>query len=84
MCVSLYQKPRRQVLSRQGPYEACELSPLDSTTYMFNSYPATTFCLGKNVQGSHRLENYLNIQDYLEKSLKIKITLKNLKNTQRL
>ena len=27
-------------------------------------------------QGSHRLEKYLNIQDCLEKSLKIKIALK--------
>ena len=29
------------------------------------------------VQGSHRLEKYLNIQDCLEKSLKIKLALKN-------
>ena len=28
------------------------------------------------VQGSHRLEKYLNIQDCLEKSLKIKFVLK--------
>ena len=28
------------------------------------------------VQGSHRLEQYLNIQDSLEKSLKIKLALK--------
>ena len=37
------------------------------------------------VQGSHRLEKYLNIQDCLEKSLKIKFDLKStyLKNTQR-
>ena len=27
-------------------------------------------------QGSHRLEKYLNIQDFLEKSLKIKFALK--------
>ena len=27
-------------------------------------------------QGLHRLEKYLNIQDYLEKSLKIKFALK--------
>ena len=32
------------------------------------------------LKGSHRLEKYLNIQDCLEKSLKIKIVLK---NTQR-
>ena len=33
-------------------------------------------------QGSYRLEKYLNIQDYLEKSLKIKLCLeKYLKNT---
>ena len=28
------------------------------------------------VEGSHRLEKYLNIQDCLEKSLKIKFALK--------
>ena len=28
------------------------------------------------VQGSHRLEKYLNIQDCLEKSLKVKFVLK--------
>ena len=33
-----------------------------------------------NIQGSHRLEKYLSIQDYLEMSLKIKFALK---NTQR-
>ena len=31
---------------------------------------------GQQRQGSHRLENYLNIQDCLEKSLKIKFALK--------
>ena len=31
-------------------------------------------------QGSHRLEKYLNIQDCLEKSLKIKFTFKVLEN----
>ena len=37
------------------------------------------------LQGSHRLEKYLNIQDCLGKSLKIKFALKssNLKYTQR-
>ena len=30
----------------------------------------------KQPQGSHRLEKYLNIEDYLEKSLKIKFDLK--------
>ena len=29
-----------------------------------------------HIQGSHRLEKYLNIQDCLEKSLKIKFALK--------
>ena len=33
------------------------------------------------IQGSHRLEKYLNIQDGLEKSLKIKFALKNTGNT---
>ena len=32
-------------------------------------------------QGSHRLEKYLNIQDYLEKSLKIKFALKSTGET---
>ena len=31
---------------------------------------------GKSIQGSHRLEKYLNIQVCLEKSLKIKFALK--------
>ena len=31
---------------------------------------------GYVIQGSHRLEKYLNIQDCLEKSLKIKFALK--------
>ena len=30
----------------------------------------------RNTQGTHRLEKYLNIQDYLEKYLKIKVVLK--------
>ena len=32
--------------------------------------------LAYEAQGSHRLEKYLNIQDCLEKSLKIKFALK--------
>ena len=36
------------------------------------AYLPETFLL----QGSHRLEKYLNIQDCLEKSLKIKFALK--------
>ena len=31
---------------------------------------------GKVIQGSHRIEKYLNIQDCLEKSLKIQFALK--------
>ena len=39
---------------------------------------------GLHLQGSHRLEKYLNIQDCLEKSLKIKFAVeKYLENTQR-
>ena len=33
------------------------------------------------LQGSYRLEKYLNIQDYLEKSLKIKFALKSTGKT---
>ena len=33
-------------------------------------------CLKGDFQGSHRLEQYLNIQDCIEKSLKIKFALK--------
>ena len=33
------------------------------------------------IQGSHRLEKYLNIQDCLEKSLKIKFALKSTGKT---
>ena len=36
-----------------------------------------------DMQGSHRLEKYLNIQDCLEKSLKIKLALKSTWKTQR-
>ena len=35
------------------------------------------------LQGSHKLEKYLNIQDCLEKSLKKNCFKKYLKNTQR-
>ena len=35
------------------------------------------------VQGSHRFEKYLDIQDCLEKSLKIKFALKSTGNTLR-
>ena len=34
------------------------------------------FTICHNTQGSHRLEKYLNIQDCLEKSFKIKFALK--------
>ena len=36
--------------------------------------PQVSFLL--SVQGSHRLEKYLNLEGFLEKSLKIKIALK--------
>ena len=39
--------------------------------------------IGHHVQGSHRLEKYLNIQDCLEKSLKIKFALKSTLKTLR-
>ena len=32
------------------------------------------------VQGSHRLEKYLNLEDFLEKSLKINYALKVIEN----
>ena len=35
----------------------------------------------KQIQGSHLLEKYLNIQDSLEKSLKIKFALKSTRKT---
>ena len=35
------------------------------------------------LQGSHRLEKYLNIQDCLKKSLKIKFALKTLKGLEK-
>ena len=34
-------------------------------------------------QGSHRLEKYLNLQDYLEKSFEIKFALKVLEKRMR-
>ena len=33
-----------------------------------------------NMQGSHRLEKYLNLNGFLEKSLKIKYVLENRSN----
>ena len=42
--------------------------------YHLQCRPLITLCL--QTQGSHRLEKYLNIQDCLEKSLKIKFALK--------
>ena len=33
-------------------------------------------CQMQHDQGSHRLEKYLNLEGFLEKSLKIKFTLK--------
>ena len=38
-------------------------------------------CLQRLSQGSHRLEKYLNIQDCLEKSFKIKTALKGTQKT---
>ena len=38
---------------------------------------------GDQMQGSHRLEKYLNILDCLEKYLKIKFALKVLEKTHR-
>ena len=43
--------------------------PLD--TWIFKGVSLTVV-----IQGSHRLERYLNIQDCLEKSLKVKYALK--------
>ena len=40
-------------------------------------YPVyKVFTKAHSYQGSNRLEKYLNLQDYLEKSLKIKFALK--------
>ena len=44
----------------------------------------SNFTVNHFIQGSHRLEKYLNIQNCLEKSLKIKFFLeKYLKNTHK-
>ena len=37
--------------------------------------------MNDGLQGSHRLDNYLNIHDCLEKSLKIKFALKSTGKT---
>ena len=42
----------------------------------WNSESGLSMCCILGEQGSHRLEKYLNIQDCLEKSLKIKFALK--------
>ena len=61
-------------------------SPADGTTLAqlccravaknFSKYNCGELVAGKHVQGSHGLEKYLNIQDCLEKFLKIKFALK--------
>ena len=45
---------------------------------ILEQYKVNSIC-----QGSHRLEKYLNIQGYLEKSLKITFTLKSTWKTHR-
>ena len=48
-----------------------------------NLHPYFVYANGKgsDEQGSHRLEKYLNVQDCLEKSLKIKFSLKSTGKT---
>ena len=41
---------------------------------------AAVFLVSLSLQGSHRLEKYLNLEGFLEKSLKIKSALKILEN----
>ena len=47
-----------------------------STNFRFKMLLLGTMAGDALKQGSHRLEKYLNIQDCLEKSLKIKLALK--------
>ena len=47
----------------------------------FNPYPATIFNLKMLPQGSHRLEKYLNLEGFLEKSLKNKSALKSTRKS---
>ena len=50
--------------------------------WMNNHSPADLglYCFSKRYQCSHRLENYLKLWGFLEKSLKIKSALKVLEN----
>ena len=45
-------------------------------TYFVYIFPDLGGGMRLDIQGSHRLEKYLNIQDCLDKSLKIKFALK--------
>ena len=41
------------------------------TLYIYESYIPETFCVGsvgQYIQGSHKLEKYLNLEGFLEKS----------------
>ena len=65
-----------------------QLSNLEFTIRSFTVHTHTMSSCAKSLtlsglsgQGSHRLEKYLNIQDCLEKSLKIKFALKSTGKT---
>ena len=58
---------------------SCEIALLKAyvQNYTLNAHADLfRFCLNFHLQGSHRLEKYLNLECFLEKSLKIKSTLK--------
>ena len=69
---------------------ACYMQPGEAGTCIYKvdstgmQQSETSICINRidscsvqhNLQGSHRLEKYLNILDCLEKSLKIKFALK--------
>ena len=68
-------------LSLQSP--GCQLSTLILDGLKLSGTAALKDLLGNLGQGSHRLERYLNIQNCLEKSLKIKFALKTLKGLEK-
>ena len=61
-------------------YDTIENEGKQVSTQQTHSLSSNNFNWITMLQGLHRLEKYLNIQDCLEKSLKIKFALK---NTQR-
>ena len=70
MTVKLLTEHHLEFLSFKGGCTGSSESTLIKMPHCWKSHVAV------HTQGSHRLEKYLNIQDCLEKFLKIKLALK--------